>query len=306
MMQLELATLLELKHKANGLSLHSTRHMRTPLSGLYASVFRGQGMDFEEVREYCYGDEIRHIDWRVTARMQKTYLKVYREERERQVLLCVDMSLGMQFGTRHTFKHIQAAQIAALLGWSGLIHGDKVGGLVFTQQALQFFRPERSQRSFLQLLKQLSQPIDLLSSEKSNENTLDLLKALHSLNQSSHTGALLFIIADFLNLETKALQRALAELQQRHEVVLIHLNDPADMQLPAMGIVCFVTPEGKELYVDTNNAKGRKTYTDLWQQQYDYFKQMAQRLKIHCLTIATNEDAHLTLIRELTKIMRKI
>ncbi|OQW94464.1 MAG: hypothetical protein BWK79_05860, partial [Beggiatoa sp. IS2] len=212
MILIKLEELLELRHQAYRLGLTSSHRVQTPLSGLYASVFRGQGVDFDEVREYRYGDEIRHIDWRVTARMRKPYLKVYREERERHVMLCVDTNSYMQFGTRNTFKSVQAARTAALLGWSAQSHGDRVSGLLFGAGKPQLFRPDRSRRSFWRLLQGLTiPPPTTIAPVTTIEQVFTLL------NRGITHGSLIFIITDGHQIPMPLLKRALTQLRQQHE-----------------------------------------------------------------------------------------
>jgi uncharacterized protein (DUF58 family) len=290
----QLNELLELRHQAYSLGLVSSRRTHTPLSGLYASVFRGQGMDFEEVREYRAGDEIRHIDWRVTARMNKPYLKIYREERERSVVLCVDTGISMQFGTRGTFKSVQAARVAALLGWSAHGHGDCVGGLLFGQDKPQFFRPNRSGRTLGKILRHLTQ---LPNTTRTDETALE--KALKILNRSTPTGALLFIIADFNQTPIEILRRALSQLHQHHEIVLISIDDPADYDLPMIGQVCFTAPDGTQAYIDTDNQTGRIAYRQAWERHRQALEELAHYLYIDLLSISTQKEAYNSILNGL-------
>lgn len=280
--------LLALRHQAQGMGLVSNLQVATPLSGLYASVFRGQGMDFDEVREYRYGDEIRNLDWRVTARMGKPFLKVYREERERSVMLCIDIGAHMAFGTQGTFKSVQAARVAALLGWSAQCHGDRVGGLLFGQGREQFFRPNRSQRAFSQLLRALT----TLSDDTVAPAPTALGHALQVLSRSTATGALLFIIADLNQIEPAELQKTLTLVHQRHAVVLIAIDDLADYQLPAIGRLCFVNAAGEQVQVNLNNASGRRNYRLQWEQRRQELIQVIRQLNINFFTVATDQDVY--------------
>lgn len=278
--------LLNLRHQAHNVGLNSHRRMRSPLSGLYASVFRGQGMDFDEVREYRHGDEIRNIDWRVTARMRKPYLKVYREERERVVMLCVDNGAHMQFGTRNTFKSVQAAKIAALLGWSAQGHGDRVGGVIFGISQTRFFRPTRTQRQFSQLLRTLCEP-----PTASTSSSKELHHILPILNRSTVTGGLLFLISDFHNNNPDSLRRSLSQLHQHHEVVLVNISDPADEYLPMVGRVRFSNAEGQQQVVNTDSAVGRQAYQQAYQARQTALQQLARQLNLLYFTIRTDDDA---------------
>ncbi|MFP4076828.1 MAG: DUF58 domain-containing protein, partial [Halochromatium sp.] len=144
--------LLELRHQAHALGVSSHHLVNSTFAGLYASVFRGAGVNFEEVREYREGDDIRYMDWKVTARVDAPHLKIFREERERSVVLCVDRGPHMSFGTRGTFKSVQAARAAALIGWAASRLQDRVGGIAFGDpaQGLQHFRPARGRRALWQ------------------------------------------------------------------------------------------------------------------------------------------------------------
>ena len=286
----DLDELIQLRHQARGLS-NSTAQQRvaTPLSGLYASVFRGQGMDFDEVREYREGDEIRQIDWRVTARTGKPYLKVYREERERQVMLCVDASAPMHFGTQKNFKIVQAAKLAALLGWSAQGHGDRVGGVVCGQQHLQLFRPSPSAKSFLQLLRCLQTP-------PINASQYNLPYALRALSQNSATGALVFVISDFHHTDQAQLKTTLSQLRQQHEVVLIQLTDQRDHTLPAMGKVSFHTASGEKITIDTDDVTGQQHYQQHWETQQQQLQQLASDFFMDLLNVTTNDDAYQCLL----------
>lgn len=294
-----LEELLKLRYQAHNLGLVSSRRTQIPLSGLYASVFRGHGIDFNEVREYQAGDEIRNIDWRVTARMGKPYLKVYRTERERHVVLCVDRGPHTQFGTRGTFKSIQVARVAALLGWSAQGHGDRISGILFGQGQPQFFRPQRAKRSFLQLLRSLtlsppSHPISVLP-----KSTTPLIEALTMLNRNTHHSALIFVIADLHQTPLASLRQSLTQLYQRYELVLITIDDPADYALPAIGTIQFRAPDGTQVTVNTDHFSGRYRYRQAWETQRQALQQLVRKLSIDLITISTQTDVYQSLFKGL-------
>jgi len=287
--------LLELRHGANTIGLASRHRVNSQLAGLYLSVFRGQGMDFEEVREYQEGDEIRNMDWRVTARTGIPHLKVFREERERAVVLAVDVGTHMQFGTRGTFKNIQAARTAALLGWAASANQDRVGGLLFgdAERGARLVRPSRGRHGLWRLLRLLTDEAEVT---RSAPNALK--EAMEKLVTSAPTGALVFVIAD-LNRDVAALELPLGRLGQRHEVVLLPIDDPADHTLPAMGRVQFRNADGEALTVDTDSRSGRDAYRDRWVLRRDALGHMARRLGIPVIPLPTNEDVHRALVRGL-------
>ncbi|HEY5337882.1 MAG TPA: DUF58 domain-containing protein, partial [Rhizomicrobium sp.] len=202
--------LIQLGQKASRLQILSNRLSMTAGSGEYASPFRGQGLEFHEVREYRFGDDIRSIDWRVTARTEKTHVKVFTEERERTVILCVDANAAMRFGTRGTFKSVQVARAAALLGWQANGSNDRVGCLVFgdVPDGLQFFAPARSRKSLWLALKLLSQP-----AQGAHQATVPPEAALKYLERVTPNGSLLLVIGDFQPV-TETLEKRLGNLRR--------------------------------------------------------------------------------------------
>lgn len=292
--------LIELRHATHTLGLSSQHLVNSSFSGMYASVFRGTGVNFEEVREYQEGDDIRNMDWKVTARTNKPHLKVYREERERSVVLCVDKGPHMEFGTRGTFKNIQAARVAALVGWAASRTHDRVGGLIFgdTTTEVKYFRPMRDRQSLWRLLKTLAVP-----GTKSTSATDCLVAALQRVTTGLTTGSIIFIVAD-LNREVTGLELLLGTLIQRHTVVLIPVDDPADWEIPDMGRIVFTDSNGELVEIDTSNATARNSYTALWHTRRNAMRSVAHRLGIFLLAIRTDDDVHKTLLRGLEERAR--
>lgn len=287
--------LLELRHATNTLGLSSHHLVNSSFSGLYASVFRGTGINFEEVREYREGDDIRNMDWKVTARTNKPHLKVYREERERSVVLCVDKGPNMEFGTRGTFKNIQAARTAALIGWAASRMHDRVGGLIFGDQALglQYFRPLRDRQSLWRLLRAMSIP-----GKKSQPSIDNLIDALQHAATGLTTGSLIFLIAD-LNRDITNLDLVLGSLIQRHTVILIPVDDPADWEIPNMGRITFASSNGELVEIDTSNVTARSNYRTAWETRRNALLSLIHRLGIFMLPVRTDKDIHKTLLRGL-------
>ncbi|MES9957880.1 MAG: DUF58 domain-containing protein [Sedimenticola sp.] len=288
--------LLELRHQAHSLGIASHHLVNTSFSGLYASVFRGTGLDFEEVRAYREGDDIRNMDWKVTARTNNPHLKIFREERERSVVLCVDQGPHMSFGTRGTFKSVQAARAAALLGWAANGLNDRVGGLLFgdTSEGLKHFRPTKDRRALWRLLKTLSEP-----SGEAPAGTDPLLGALHQAETGAGTGSLIFVIAD-MNRDIHPLDTVLGRLCQRHTVVIIPVDDPADRELPAIGRALFRDPAGELVEIDTDDPEGRKAYQQRWRENRQTLTGAANQLGIPVIPITTDGDVR----QELTRGMR--
>jgi uncharacterized protein (DUF58 family) len=258
-------------------------------------VFRGAGVNFEEVREYREGDDIRYMDWKVTARTNRPHMKLFREERERSVVLCVDKGPHMAFGTRGTFKSVQAARAAALVGWAASRLNDRVGGLVFgdPQAGLQHFRPSRGRRALWQLLRTLTEP----GNERAG--SVDCLGgALQRATRGLPTGSLVFVIAD-LNRDAMGLERVLGGLIQRNSVVLIPVDDPADWEIPAMGIATFTGTDGTLIEIDTDDPQAQRAYRQAWQGRRDLLQAIAQRLHVILMPVCTDEEIHLSLIHAL-------
>lgn len=292
--------LLELRHQAHTLGLPSHHLVNSTFAGLYASVFRGAGVNFEEVREYREGDDIRYMDWKVTARTNEPHMKIFREERERSVVLCVDKGPHMAFGTRGTFKSVQAARAAALIGWAASRLNDRVGGLVFGDPStgLQHFRPSRGRRALWQLLRTLTVPGAEL------DPSVDCLGgALRRATSGLPTGSLVFVIAD-LNRDAMGLEAILGDLGQRNSVALIPVDDPADWEIPAMGITTFTGTDGTLVEVDTDDPEARRSYRAAWEERRTLLQAVVHRLGIILLPVRTDTEIHLSLIRALEQRAR--
>ncbi len=300
-MQPRLDDLLELRHQAHTLGLASHHLVNSSFSGLYASVFRGQGLDFEEVREYREGDDIRNMDWKVTARTGDPHLKVFREERERSVMLCVDKGSHMNFGTRNTFKSMQAARAAALIGWAANSLHDRVGGMLFggSLQHDCYFRPTKGRRALWRLLSALTGPVG-----EEPESPPDLLSnILQQASRGIGTGGLVFIIADF-NRPHEGLRRGLGLLRQHHSVVLVPVDDPAERELPDMGEVLFRATDGELLRVDTSDAAGREAYRAAWQERRDEVTRIANGAGCALIPVQTTQEVHYALMQGLERRVR--
>jgi uncharacterized protein (DUF58 family) len=293
--------LLELRHQAHTLGLPSHHLVNSTFAGLYASVFRGAGVNFEEVREYREGDDIRYMDWKVTARTNRPHMKLFREERERSVVLCVDRGPHMAFGTRGTFKSVQAARTAALIGWAASRLNDRVGGLVFgdPKAGLQHFRPSRGRRALWQLLRTLTEPAT------EHDRSIDCLEeALRRATSGLPTGSLVFVIAD-LNRDAMSLERVLGGLIQRNSVVLLPVDDPADWEIPSMGVATFTGTDGTLIEIDTDDPQAHRAYRSAWEARRDLLQAMAHRLHIILMPVCTDHEIHLSLIHALEQRAKK-
>jgi uncharacterized protein (DUF58 family) len=284
--------LLELRHQAHTLGLASHHLVNATFSGLYASVFRGQGLNFEEVREYREGDDIRNMDWKVTARTNEPHLKVYREERERSVVLCVDHGPHMFFGTRGTFKSVQAARAAALLGWAANSVNDRVGGMLFgdADTGLVHFQPTKDRRAVWRLLKEMANPV------RRAQHGIDCIdRVLKQADRGSGTGSLIFVIADF-NREFHGLDKTLGQVCQKHSVVLIPVDDPADREIPSVGRALFRDAEGRMVEIDTDDAEGQRAFSERWEARRATLIKLANRLGVAVIPVQTSHDVHRSLM----------
>jgi uncharacterized protein (DUF58 family) len=292
--------LVALKHKASQLLFPSGQKVSSIGGGNFHSPFRGQGLDFEEAREYSPGDDIRAIDWRMTARTGKAHTKIFREDRERSVILYLDLNETMRFGTRGTFKSIQAARIAALLGWKAWMSHDKLGFCLFgdVSGGIEFFKPQRSRKPLWEMFKKLCQ-----SDLDENPNLQPMEEMLSHINQIIPTGALVYVISDF-NSMNRGLENQLTLLRKRRDVVLLPVDDPADRFIPPIGPLFFSKNCKDKLYINTKNKDGREAYTDQWQQTRESLQKLADKLKIPLIPIATNANVVSELFLGLTKVQK--
>lgn len=293
----EFNELVALKAKASHLSFRSDRAVTSAITGDYRSPFRSQGLEFEEVREYAHGDDIRNIDWRVTARTNSPHTKVFKEERERSVMLCVDMNASMRFGTKNTFKSVQAARIAALLGWKANTNNDRFGACLFgdVKDGMQFIAFKRSRASLWAVFKQLSD-----TNVKKHQQRVPLDDVLAHINKAAPTGALIYIISDFSTFSDN-LEKQLSKLRRRCDVVLIAVDDLADQYIPSVGTVLFSDHEDK-LYVNTDSKSGRDFYAKQWADTREKLQEIALKLRIGVISISTDGDYHKDLVFGLKRI----
>ncbi len=291
--------LLDIGNKTKNIGLSSSRKVRSVVSGDQNSPFRGRGLEFEEVREYVHGDDVRNIDWRVTARTGIPHLKLFTEDRERSVIICTDVNTSMRFGTRETFKSIQAARAAAMLGWISLSEHNRTGASFYgnVPDGMRFFGPHKSRRSLWRMFKQLS------DKEDHYPETVLLEDHLQYLSKALPSGALVFIISDFINL-TPGLKKSLASVHRRGDVVLISVNDPADQSLPKAGTLTFM--EGKDKLIVNTSDRGRaSTYEREWEDNRKTLDDLVKSLGLGFIKLKTNSDVVRDLALGLKKQRRK-
>ncbi len=248
-------------------------------TGEYHSVFKGQGMEFAEVREYQPGDEVRSIDWNVTARMRRPFVKRYVEERELTVMLVVDLSGSERFGTQGRFKSELASELGAVLGMSAIRNNDRVGAMLFTDRIEHVLPPKKGRRHALRLIR------DLLAFEPTGSKT-DVSGAMQYLARMLRQHTIIFIISDFLDAE---IEKPLKRLSQRHDVVAITVEDPSERVLPDIGLVRFVDPEtGATIDVDTSDADVRTQFAKATETEMLARQKLLRRLAIDEIVVRTD------------------
>lgn len=278
-----LDTLIRLAAPASALPLHRST-VRALQSGQYLSRFRGRGMEFDETRPYVAGDDVRSLDWRVTARTGRVHTKLFREERERPVLLAVDYRASMFFGTRGAFKSVVAAQLAALIAWSAHHRGDRVGGVVFSEAARIEVKPEHSRRSVLRLLRELAEAAPQRAAASSGAT---LQHALIALERHTHTGSLIFVFSDFRGFDADT-AAALARLRRHGDTVLVMLCDPLEKSLPTDGRYHF--GDGlRDIVLDLNARKARD-YAERFEQRMQALHLFARSHRMRLLVCSTDEN----------------
>ena len=266
------------------------------ISGLHLSKIRGRGIDFEEFRPYQAGDDIRLIDWRATARTGRAVTKVFREERERPVIIAVDQCSSMFFGSQVAFKSVIAAQAAALFCWLAIDNGDRVGGLVFSDTDASLVRPKRSRRSALHLLNQIFTFNQKLNAKK--EHTPDsepqaadfkpgLAHALGQIRRITKPGSTLYVISDFATLDETALQY-LNQLSRHNNVVCCMVYDAPEESLPTPGVYS-ITDGSSKGSINTHSSKARSRYKQQFEERVATIESDLERLKIRLIKLRTNQ-----------------
>ncbi|WP_439107527.1 DUF58 domain-containing protein [Congregibacter sp.] len=291
----DIARLLALRFPARQLDIRRRRRALAQLSGGQRSNFRGRGIEFEEVRGYQPGDDIRAIDWRVTARTGSAHTKMFHEERERPVLLVVDQRASMQFGSQNCFKIVLAAELAALLAWSALGSNERVGGLLMRDRDHWEMRPKNSRRTVLALLSALAETPPVKDPASDGDNRFSDL--LRSVRRVARPGSSVFIVSDFDGAEQDAAREELFQLARHVEITAIHCSDPLESQLPPAGRYS-VTDGQARAELDTGLSGISQRFTELYDQRLEGYEQQLQRLGIPMLRADTTQ-APLTLLRNI-------
>ena len=250
-------------------------------SGEYHTVFKGRGMEFSEVREYVPGDDIRLIDWNVSARTGSPFVKIFSEERELSMMLVVDMSRSGTFGTSYRMKDEVAIEICALLAFSAMKNNDKVGLLIFTDKVEKFLPPRKGRQHVLRVLR------EIVYHEPENTGT-NMKSALEYLLRVIRRNSVVFILSDFMD---DGYQKSLRVLSSKHDVIAIKVTDKLEMELPDAGLISLVDAEtGENVVIDTSDKKIRNSYSALRQAQQEGLEKMFKKINLDHITIKTGES----------------
>jgi uncharacterized protein (DUF58 family) len=284
----ELPQLIQQRHSGQQLDLLRRSRALSLLSGPNKSNFRGRGIDFEEVRSYQPGDDIRTIDWRVTARTGSPHTKIFREERERPVLIVTDLGNTMFFGSQRCLKSVLACHISALLGWAALGQGDRVGGLVFNDTGHREVRPKRSRTSVLSLLNILVETSSALPVEADGQ-TADFADMLSEVRRIARPGTSIYLISDFKGATSDAALDNLYQLSRHTELNALHCSDPLEQQLPTSGLYRVTNGIG-EADLFTGKRGLRKQYQHEYKQTLLGLKNAYGKLGIPLIELTTARD----------------
>lgn len=250
-------------------------------SGSYHSAFKGRGMSFSEVRSYNYGDDVRNIDWNVTARFNEPFVKVFEEERELTVMLLIDISKSAYFGTQNQFKNEVIAEIAAVLAFSAIQNNDKVGVLFFSDKVEKYIPPKKGKKHVLLIIREL---VNIKPTKKGT----DVQVALKYFNNLVNRRSIAFVLSDFV---ADDYSDALRIAKKKHDIIGLHLYDKMEQELPQMGLVQFQDAEsGKQFWVDTSSAATRKKYAEHFENNRIENQKIFHKSKADFLSLETTNN----------------
>ena len=251
-------------------------------AGQYHSAFKGRGMSFSEVREYQYGDDVRDIDWNVTARFNKPYIKVFEEERELTVMLMVDLSNSLDFGTVNQTKRDMVTEIAATLAFAAIQNNDKIGVIFFTDKVEKFIPPQKGRKHILYIIR------ELINFEPQSQRT-DLKVPLEFLTNAIKKRCTAFMISDFI--DAGDYRNAMTIANRKHDLVAIQVYDRRLAQMPKIGLVKFWDAEtGDEVYVDTSSSKVQAYQREWWKAQVTRLNEIFNKSRVDSVSISTEQD----------------
>jgi uncharacterized protein (DUF58 family) len=278
----------DLLKKVRKIEIKTRGLTRQIFAGEYHSAFKGRGMTFSEVREYQYGDDIRNIDWNVTARFNHPYVKVFEEERELTVMLLIDVSGSGEFGTREQLKRNLITEIAAVLSFSAIENNDKIGVIMFSDRIEKFIPPQKGRKHILRIIR------ELLECNPQSSGT-DISESLRFLTNAIKKRCTAFLISDFRD---KGYARSLQVANNKHDVAALHVYDIRETSLPSVGLVRVLDAETQqERWIDTSRSRVRESYAMKWESHRDMMKEIFSRAGVDSVSLQTGEDYVLPLMR---------
>lgn len=272
----------ELLKKVRQIEIKTRGLSRNIFAGQYHSAFKGRGMAFSEVREYQYGDDIRDIDWNVTARYNKPYIKVFEEEREMTVMLLIDVSDSLDFGTRNATKRDIVTEMAATLAFSAIQNNDKIGVIFFTNKIEKFIPPKKGRKHILYIIR------ELIDFQPENHQT-DMAMVLKFLTNALKKRCTAFLISDFIDVSD--FDNALTIANRKHDIVALQVYDKLDVTLPSVGFMKIADSEtGEEMWIDTSSKHVRDDYNEYYEKQKMLIQHAFVRSRVDNVSMATDED----------------
>ncbi len=271
----------ELLKKVRKIEIRTRGISRQIFSGEYHSAFKGKGIAFSEVREYQFGDDIRTIDWNVTARLNHPYVKIFEEERELNVMLLIDMSKSQYFGTQTQFKKDLVTELSAVLSFSAIQNNDKIGVIFFTDKVEKYIPPKKGKSHILRIIR------ELLDFEPQNSST-NIAEALTFFNNIIKKRSIVFIISDFI---APDFSESLKFASNRHDTIAIKVYDYRETKMPNIGLIQSIDPEtGKQIWIDSSNSSVREQYQKFWLEQDEKLNQLLIKLNVDLIKLRTDES----------------
>ncbi len=281
----------EILKKVRKIEIKTKRLSKHIFSGEYHSAFKGRGMSFSEVRSYQYGDDIRNIDWNVTARTNEAHVKVYEEERELTVMLLIDVSKSAFFGTINQFKNDYITELAAVISFSAITNNDKVGAILFTNHVEMYIPPKKGRQHILRIIR------ELIYFEPKNNGT-DIAEALLYLNNVIKKKSIAFLISDFIS---EGYEESLRISARKHDIIGLHVYDRHEKQLPDVGLLELMDAEtGSKGIINTSNKKQRASYAQKFETKETMFYKTFQKSGLKTGSLSTEDDY----VKELIKLFK--
>lgn len=287
----------ELLQKVRRVEIKTRGLSRNIFAGEYHSAFKGRGMTFSEVREYQYGDDVRNIDWNVTARFRRPYVKVFEEERELTVMLLVDVSASLDFGSGNCLKRDVMTEMAATLAFSAMLNNDKIGAIFFSDQIEKYIPPQKGRKHILYIIR------ELLNFEPQSRRT-DMAFALRHFTNVVKKRCTAFLISDFL--DTKLYDDELLIASRKHDVIVLRVYDRREAELPSVGLMKVKDAEtGERIWIDTDDRRWRMMYKNLWDESRLRLQRLQLKAGIDAVAVDVSQDDYVRALMGLFKQREK-